>query len=285
MTAQLVLATHFILLAMALFHPLAGALYGQLPGIQDPFWMRVVFAVICLGFSLLILAGRRFKRHHWFISRLVFILFTIHVLYLSWLNELNPIYFATIPIVIISAPIFFTRYYLLWPFLGFAILAVLLVGLNRAESDYLSFFFLLIGVSLPISFFNLFLFQRIIKKLQFSDYVLNNMDAIVLAANEEGEVTFVSKNIQKILGYNKQDILGKGWWNIRLSRSVTDDDLREFVNQMTEFADQPEGYDAQVITKSGQEKWFHWKIVRLGTLTVGVGQDISRRKQHGERIE
>jgi len=279
MTNQLVLASQFLLISLAVFHPLAGLLYEYFADVNDPFLIRILFSVFCLGSLLLILASQKVRRYHWRISKAAFIIMGLHLFYLTWLNELQPIYFATIPIFVVSAPIFFTRYKVLIPFLAFVVLMAILSGSYYDWNELSIFFFTLIGLSLPVSFFNLFLFRRVIKKLQFSDYVLNNIDAIVLASNEKGEVTFVSKNINRILGYSRHEVLKRGWWNIRMNKVISDDDLKTFKTHIIDRADREDGYDSMVLTKDGQKKWFHWKIVSLGKKAkVGVGQEITRKK-------
>lgn len=279
MTNQLVLASQFLLISLAVFHPVAGLLYEYFADVKDPFFIRILFSVFCIGFLLLILTSRKVKRHHWRISKVTFVLLGLHIFYLTWLNELQPVYFATIPIFVVSAPIFFTRYKLLIPFLSFVVIMSVISGSYYDWNDRSVFFFLLIGLSLPVSFFNLFLFRRIIKKLQFSDYVLNNIDALVLASNELGEVTFVSKNVNKILGYSRQEVLKRGWWNIRMNKPVSEADMQTFQTHIIDRADREDGYDSMVLSKDGKEKWFHWKIVSLGKKSkVGVGQDITRKK-------
>jgi PAS domain S-box-containing protein len=227
----------------------------------------------------MIVISRKIRRHHWRISRAAFVFLCVHIFYLTWINDIHPVYFALIPIVVVSAPIFFTRYSLLIPFLSLVVILTVLSGGMSGYSEKMLFYFLLIGLSLPVSFFNLFLFRRIIKKLQFSDYVLNNIDALVLTSNANGEVTFVSKNVNRILGYSRQEVLNRGWWNLRLRREATDAELASFQEHILAKADTEEGYDAKVLTKDGKEKWFHWKIVSLGKNTkVGVGQEITRKK-------
>ena len=279
MTNQLVLATQYLLLSLALFHPVAGLMYEKFAAVKDPFILRITFSTLCIGALLLILTSKKIRRHHWRITRIVFSLLALHVYFLTWLNDLQPVYFATIPIIVVSAPIFFTRYKLLVPFLIFIVIATLLLGFNFGSTEGSVFFLFLVGLSLPVSFFNLILFRRIIKKLQFSDYVLNNIDALVLASDEHGEVTFVSKNINKILGYSRQDILKRGWWDLRMKKKISDEELKAFQTHIIERADKEDGYDTMVETKDGLEKWFHWKIVSLGNKSnVGVGQEITRKK-------
>lgn len=279
MTNQLVLATQFLLLSLAVFHPVAGLLYTHLADVKDPMILRIIFSAGCLGLLLMILISRKIRRHHWRISRAAFVLMCVHIFYLTWVNDTHPVYFSLIPIVVVSAPIFFTRYSLLIPFLSLVVVLTISSGVMSGYSDKILFYYLLIGLSLPVSFFNLFLFRRIIKKLQFSDYVLNNIDALVLTSDINGEVTFVSKNVNRILGFSRQEILKRGWWNLRLRREVTDQELANFQEHILAKADTEEGYDSKVVTKDGKEKWFHWKIVSLGKSTkVGVGQEITRKK-------
>ncbi|GAA0875427.1 hypothetical protein GCM10009118_18360 [Wandonia haliotis] len=279
MTNQLVLASQFLLLSLAVFHPVAGLLYEYFSDVNDPFLIRLLFSVYCLLALLLIIVSRKVRRHHWRISRITFALLSLQTFYLTWINEINPAYFATIPIIVVSAPIFFTRYRLLVPFLSFIVLLTIVSGSYYGINEDTIFFFLLVGLSLPVSFFNLFLFRRIIKKLQFSDYVLNNIDALVLASDASGEVTFVSKNVNRILGYSRQEILNRGWWDVRMQRKVTDEELTHFRDHINERADREDGYDSMVVTKEGSEKWFHWKVVSLGKKSkVGVGQEITRKK-------
>jgi PAS domain S-box-containing protein len=216
----------------------------------------------------MIVISRKIRRHHWRISRAAFVFLCVHIFYLTWINDIHPVYFALIPIVVVSAPIFFTRYSLLIPFLSLVVILTVLSGGMSGYSEKMLFYFLLIGLSLPVSFFNLFLFRRIIKKLQFSDYVLNNIDALVLTSNANGEVTFVSKNVNRILGYSRQEVLNRGWWNLRLRREATDAELDSFQEHILAKADTEEGYD--VLCNKNKEI-----VVKISIIDSYEGDDFS----------
>ena len=44
--------------------------------------------------------------------------------------------------------------------------------------------------------------------------ILDNIEAILLVADSNGNIVFANKAINRILGYSPNELLGDGWWNL-----------------------------------------------------------------------
>lgn len=51
-------------------------------------------------------------------------------------------------------------------------------------------------------------------KYLFTNEIVNNSNNITIATNRKGEVIFCSKNIQQILGYQADEVLGLEFWRL-----------------------------------------------------------------------
>jgi PAS domain S-box-containing protein len=286
MNNQLVIASKFFLIAIAFSYPIIGYVYDAYAGMNDSFLIRLLFSLLCVSTFVVISKSFSIQQIHWKITRVFFTAVGLHLYYLTLTNDLHPFYFATIPFFIISTPLFYTRYKILLPLLTVVLAVTIGVGVFHSESEFIYFYYALLSLSIPVALFNLYLFRKVIKKMQFSDYVLNNIDALVLASNEKGEITYSSKNIKQLIGYSRKEVLGRGWWNIRLKRLTSDDELKDFQASLIQRTDSKEGQDLKITTKNNVEKWFHWKVVNLNNKTnFGIGYDITAKKKVEEELK
>ncbi|MES2589584.1 MAG: PAS domain-containing protein [Bacteroidota bacterium] len=47
---------------------------------------------------------------------------------------------------------------------------------------------------------------------QLVDIITQNVNTIVLVINRDGELIYVSNSVERILGYNPNELLGEYWW-------------------------------------------------------------------------
>lgn len=117
--------------------------------------------------------------------------------------------------------------------------------------------------------------------LRFSDNILRNLNTLILAANEEGKIIYLSDAVEKILGYDKKSLMGDGWWQIRQHTDLEHSE-RNYVVEVAQGQQEMHAdlYERRIRAKDGSEKWILWKdtVTREGTV-IGIGQDITKNKK------
>lgn len=129
------------------------------------------------------------------------------------------------------------------------------------------------------------------KEKELAQEYLNIVGVMVVIINNRKEVDLINKKGCEILGYQKEEIVGKNWFDHFLPRR-----LRAEVNAVADklFSgdiEPVEYYENPVLTKSGEEKIIAWhntvlrnekgEIISLLT----SGEDITERKQGEERLK
>lgn len=106
-------------------------------------------------------------------------------------------------------------------------------------------------------------------KFLFTSLVLNNGNSIILVTNKKGEIFFCSESVKEILGYNVNEVMGFGYWD------VTQDE--EFIGEAyhDDFVD-GRTYIRKVRCKSGDFKYIQWKDKKYSEeVIIGMGQDVT----------
>ncbi len=107
---------------------------------------------------------------------------------------------------------------------------------------------------------------------------------IFVALNTAGEVTLINNKGCEILGYAKQEILGKNWFDTFLQKEIREKSKENFKKLMAGEIALTEYYEAPLVTKEGKEKIIAWHNALLTdennriTGTLSSGEDITERK-------
>jgi PAS domain S-box-containing protein len=112
--------------------------------------------------------------------------------------------------------------------------------------------------------------------------ILDNIDAILLVADSNGNIVFANKAIHRILGYSPDKLLGDGWWNLTKNKMNTDD-------RKSTVADMASGnldiknrhlFENAIPTKDGRIVWTQWTNTRTSDgFIIGIAQDITEKKE------
>ncbi|MGA9363894.1 MAG: PAS domain S-box protein [Bacteroidota bacterium] len=125
------------------------------------------------------------------------------------------------------------------------------------------------------------------ERLQLSDQILQRVNALVLVGDSNGETTYVSPSVKRILGYDPAEILGNGWWR------VSQDDEEERKRQKDLVARgargdiplSPTPYERVVKSRDGVPHHILWQdAMGPENSVIGVGHDISERKLLEEQL-
>jgi flagellar hook protein FlgE len=125
-------------------------------------------------------------------------------------------------------------------------------------------------------------------QLKLSDEILNTVKSMVLVANGEGQIIYVSPSVTKILGFTYPELLGYGWW----LKTIGDNEVRRTSAERIarcargELPPRAATWEEQLLDKDGQSHWFLWQDAKgPEDLFIGVGQEITERKKIEAELE
>lgn len=136
--------------------------------------------------------------------------------------------------------------------------------------------------------------ERTKQKIQESENIINESPIVVfLWKNEENwPVEYVSKNVEKLLGYSSEEFLsGK----TAFSKAVHKDDIKQVEKEVEEYSkhDNIKEFTQtyRIVTKQGTVKWIEDRTIirrnEKGKIThyQGIVFDVSEKKEAEERIK
>lgn len=108
-------------------------------------------------------------------------------------------------------------------------------------------------------------------KFLFANEIVNKGNSLVIATKKNGELTYCSENITKILGYHVDEVIGMGFWKL------TEDS--EFVGEAYHNNYQLDRvYKRKLKCKDGHYKYIQWVDKEFGEdLFVGIGIDVTEQ--------
>ena len=115
--------------------------------------------------------------------------------------------------------------------------------------------------------------------------------SIIVLIDNKGNVKEINQKGCKILGYKKEEVVGKNWYDNFVPEDVKKEVLEDTWNPLMEGdLKTAKRYENPILTKSGEEKIIAWEntVVReegqiVGTLSSGI--DITERKDMERQIE
>jgi len=115
-----------------------------------------------------------------------------------------------------------------------------------------------------------------------TDAILEKLNSLIIVVNQYGCVEYVSPSSKRILGFEPEQLMGEGLWNLTINnadeRAVIKAFAIEQLNQVSLSDNVP--YERLVKTCIGADKWILWNTSKgpMNTL-VGIGHDITERKK------
>ncbi|PCJ23612.1 MAG: hypothetical protein COA97_11380 [Flavobacteriales bacterium] len=120
--------------------------------------------------------------------------------------------------------------------------------------------------------------------------IIERLNNLIVVANSEGAVEYVSPSVKTILGYEPSELLGNGWWN--KTKSNEDDALlfKEYIKNQFEsnknLGLKEVSYERQLKTASGVNKWILWNMsIGPDNSIISIGSDITKRKSAETALE
>jgi PAS domain S-box-containing protein len=115
-----------------------------------------------------------------------------------------------------------------------------------------------------------------------TDSILEKLNSLIVVVNKSGKVEYVSPSAKRILGFEPEQLMGEGWWELTRDNVTEREDIRSLALKQLEqeslLATVP--YERVLKTSAGAEKWILWNTSKgpMNTL-VGIGHDITDRKK------
>lgn len=115
----------------------------------------------------------------------------------------------------------------------------------------------------------------------------DDINAIVLVADGNGNIVFANQAVKRILGYEPQEVLGDAWWKLTSNELSTDTRKSVTGDMATGKIDLENRHLFQNIlpTKDGRKVWTQWTNTRTPDgFLVGIAQDITEKKRLEEEL-
>ena len=125
-------------------------------------------------------------------------------------------------------------------------------------------------------------------ELEMALFILQSTSNLILVANSNGEIVYVSPSCQAILGYKPQQMLGNGWWDFLESCDKPTQEDRKYVCKAAagEIPVDPIPYEHMLRHQDGSLRWLMIADSKgPRDLMIGIGTDITPLKHAQEEIK
>jgi PAS domain S-box-containing protein len=274
-----------LLLLFGAFMPaLTGGVYSFIVSeFNITFFIAIVFGIIAFSLYLLSFKVQYLKTNINLVIKWLFYIFIILTLFNNYLTQLHAFYFSSILVTSSLATIMIDRVkpYFYFAFTVTVIAAIVAWLVDKPEVDPFVFV-LCILCQLIIVYLMILVKLNLNDKLLFADDAINNGNSLVLAANDKGDIVYVSKNFERILGYSEAEIMGQGWWKIRSKDEAQNKKEQDAIVKMDNY----DSVVSKVIAKDDKAHWISWLNKRMDNgLIVGIGSDITEEKALQEKYQ
>ncbi|MDP8201259.1 MAG: PAS domain-containing protein [Candidatus Tenebribacter burtonii] len=125
---------------------------------------------------------------------------------------------------------------------------------------------------------------------EFSKILLDNANAFILTLDVNANITLFNKFAEKLTGYKKDEVLGKNWFDLFISKrngSVIPEVFQDVLKEMPDVS----SYENPILCKDSSERITNWENTVLknengetsGVLSIGI--EITKRKKAEEALK
>lgn len=105
-------------------------------------------------------------------------------------------------------------------------------------------------------------------------HILEELNTLIMVLDDDGNVTYINESAERLLGYNQNDLLGNGWWQLtRSNMHQANYDRQILLEAVTDLKDL--SFSRKVLSKDGSQRIIDWKIKKNGTSIVAIGNDVT----------
>src|SRR6187402_2334426 len=112
--------------------------------------------------------------------------------------------------------------------------------------------------------------------IDIQDQILDKLNTLIVVLSKNGDIEYVSKSAQQLLGYDSQDLLGSAWWEVtRFSKPEGEIVKHKILSSFNNQKIATQTYEHPLKTAAGGEKWVRWNVSSLNEdQLIGIGYDI-----------
>ncbi|WP_099158196.1 ATP-binding protein [Virgibacillus ndiopensis] len=117
------------------------------------------------------------------------------------------------------------------------------------------------------------------------DWVEENSNDLITVWDESGKVCFVSKSVERILGYSTTELQGTSWYN-----KISPEDVSYIKSHFDESTSTSQTYNINIRNKDGKYIWTECKIAKIkvdqsgDSFFISTLKDISDKKEAEEMM-
>ena len=122
-------------------------------------------------------------------------------------------------------------------------------------------------------------------ELQQVKQYLDIPEVLLTLLDPRGDVSFLNRKGQTLLGYDEKELFGKNWFETCVSERNRDSAFAEFQQAVAGNADPAASCEYPIVARSGQERTIVWRRRRLTDAAgecigiLGAGEDVTERRQ------
>lgn len=116
--------------------------------------------------------------------------------------------------------------------------------------------------------------------LALQDLILDKLNTLIVVLSSDGNIEFVSRSAQSMLGYEPSALLGNNWWEAtRASKPEGIEVKKKLMALFKQNSQRVFQFEHQLKTLHGTQKWFSWNVSYLNDdQLVGIGMDVTDKK-------
>ncbi len=127
------------------------------------------------------------------------------------------------------------------------------------------------------------------KEKELSENILETANAVIITLDLDAKINLFNKYAEKLTGYTKDEILGRRWFDIFISKG-NDSEIPEVFSKVLNGMPEVSSYENPIVCKNGSERLIHWENTiqknERGEVSgvLSIGTDITERKQVEELL-
>ena len=93
-----------------------------------------------------------------------------------------------------------------------------------------------------------------------TDAILAKLNSLIVVVNQQGKVEYVSPSTKRMLGFEPEQLLGEGWWDLTRIDILEREAVKELTMQQLQQNSILESlpYERLLKTATGGDKWILW---------------------------
>lgn len=120
-----------------------------------------------------------------------------------------------------------------------------------------------------------------------TEAILEKLNSLIVVVNSDGKVEYVSPSVKRLLGYEPEQMMGDGWWNLTRHTEFERQSVKTLMNNFLKLDSLQETvpYERLLKTANGDDRWILWNTSKgPANSLIGIGHDITERKNTEEKL-